>query len=61
METSVADREVTVFNSQHMGGNKSINAYLMEIDVQQDREARAKASEKRKQAIEEIKKKESEE
>ena len=42
-------------------GNMNINKFLMEIDAKQDRESRAKAAEKRKQAGEEIKKRESEE
>ena len=33
LKDSVEDREVTVFNSKHLGGAKNINQFLSEIDA----------------------------
>jgi len=50
LETKVEDREISVFNSNHLQG-KNINKYLSELDAKQDQEARAKHSaEMRKKA-----------
>jgi len=50
METKVEDREISVFNSNHLQG-RNINKLFSDLDAKQDQEARAKHSaEMRKKA-----------